>query len=199
MIQYYVESFPVIFGEHYVSYNVHSLLHLTECVKKVGFLGSFSAYDFENFLQHLKQQVKSPRNILQQLNNKIVHDNYVDDTEESAVKYDRKGVITSLNLPGFYLSLKSADKFCFVKSGFAVEIKHFSNDENKLFIVGHKILNCTNFYTEPMQSLDIGIFLSEGCTCTTAEHFNCDDILYKLIRLPYQNKFVFLPILHKQN
>lgn len=199
MLQYFVEAFSLIFPEDSVSFNVHSLLHLPDCVASIGYLCSFSSYDFENYLQQLKKQVKKPTLILEQLNNKISFDKYIVNMEESAIKLNKKGEIVYINTPAFYLSLKGADRFCYLKSGFAVEIKEFSKVQNKMYITGNRILNCTNYYERPVQSLDIGIFLSDGCTCTNNEIFKCEDISYKLMQLPHNNKYVFLPILHSQN
>ncbi|XP_036341073.1 uncharacterized protein LOC118750465 [Rhagoletis pomonella] len=41
MLSLFVENFPIVFKENSVSYNVHSLLHLTECVKQFGVLQNF--------------------------------------------------------------------------------------------------------------------------------------------------------------
>lgn len=55
MIEEFVEMFPVIYGRSSVTYNVHNLLHLVDCVKIFGNPDGFSAYGFENYLQKIKK------------------------------------------------------------------------------------------------------------------------------------------------
>lgn len=67
----YVEGYPIIFGENKVSFNVHNLLHLVDCVSQFGYLDSFSAYKFENYMQFLKHKIRKPNLILQQLQKRM--------------------------------------------------------------------------------------------------------------------------------
>ncbi|KAK3931718.1 Halomucin [Frankliniella fusca] len=60
-----------VFGETFVSYNVHSLLHIVSEARLHGTLSSFSAYPFENELRHLKNLVKAPPRPLQQICKRI--------------------------------------------------------------------------------------------------------------------------------
>lgn len=60
LLQVFVENFSKIFGEQSITFNVHCLLHLTQCVKEYGIVSNFSAYEFENFLQFLKIEFGVP-------------------------------------------------------------------------------------------------------------------------------------------
>ena len=46
--------FIILFGECYVSHNVHNLLHICDDVSNFGPLDSYSAFCFENYLGILK-------------------------------------------------------------------------------------------------------------------------------------------------
>lgn len=48
LIKDFVHSFSIIYGENKLSYNVHNLLHISDCVKQFALLDSFSANKFEN-------------------------------------------------------------------------------------------------------------------------------------------------------
>jgi len=67
LLQYFVLSFKSIYGEIYMSHNIHSLLHLAEDVKHFGSLNCYSVFPFENFMQPLKRKIKSGVKSLQQL------------------------------------------------------------------------------------------------------------------------------------
>lgn len=50
-----------------MSHNMHSILHLSDDVKKFGPLNSFSAFPFESYMQPFKKKIKSGVKPLQQL------------------------------------------------------------------------------------------------------------------------------------
>lgn len=51
----FVSDFSIIYSEEKLSYNIHMLLHLVDCVHQFGCLDSFSNYKFENHMQILKK------------------------------------------------------------------------------------------------------------------------------------------------
>lgn len=67
LLYHFVESLMILFGEEFVSYNFHALLHLIDDVKIFGKLDNFSAFNFENFMQRLKKWMRKGEKPLQQL------------------------------------------------------------------------------------------------------------------------------------
>ncbi|CAB4013323.1 Hypothetical predicted protein [Paramuricea clavata] len=67
LLKYFVEKAKLLYGEEFIVYNVHSLIHLVEDVKTHGCLDSFSGFPFENYLQKLKRFVRSGKNPLAQI------------------------------------------------------------------------------------------------------------------------------------
>lgn len=55
---YFVKDFSILYGEEYVSYNIHNLIHLSEYCKKYGPLDSFSTFQFESNFQKVKRKLK---------------------------------------------------------------------------------------------------------------------------------------------
>lgn len=50
LLEYFVDKYSTIYGDKYISHNVHGLLHLpAECLKH-GPLDKFSCFKYENFL-----------------------------------------------------------------------------------------------------------------------------------------------------
>lgn len=70
----FVSHCPTIYGEEFLVYNVHSLIHLTSDALRYGGLDSCAAFPFENYLQQLKRKVKSARNPVAQIVKRI-HEN----------------------------------------------------------------------------------------------------------------------------
>jgi len=56
LLKHFVSTFACLYGEMYMSHNVHSVLHLVGDVKKYGSLNNFSAFPFESFMQPLKKK-----------------------------------------------------------------------------------------------------------------------------------------------
>ncbi|CAI6377101.1 unnamed protein product [Macrosiphum euphorbiae] len=67
LLEHFVETFIILYGKHYVSHNVHGLLHLVEDAKLLGPLDNFSAFEFENCLRLIKRQLRKSAHPLQQL------------------------------------------------------------------------------------------------------------------------------------
>ncbi|KAJ8928688.1 hypothetical protein NQ314_018698 [Rhamnusium bicolor] len=55
LLVYFVETFSLMYGNQFLSHNVHNLLHIANYVKHFGNLDSFSAFPFENYMQTLKK------------------------------------------------------------------------------------------------------------------------------------------------
>lgn len=64
MLAEFVNQFRDIYGMQYMSYNLHSLLHVADDVNHLGNLNKFSAFDFENHLGHLKKYARSGYQVL---------------------------------------------------------------------------------------------------------------------------------------
>ena len=54
----FVKTSPKIYGDKFVSFNVHCLIHLAQDVINHGSLDEFSAFCFENKLQIIKKHVR---------------------------------------------------------------------------------------------------------------------------------------------
>jgi len=192
LLELFVENFPVVFGEGSVSFNVHSLLHLTSCAEQYGPLSSFSAYDFENKLQLLKKYVQKPSQILQQIVNR--------DKIQPVLKKIKNGRkflgnrVSGIHINDCFFSEKSPNNFCMVKSETPIKIEKFLSGGNNSF-ESRRLLDLDNFYEEPVISGDLGIYKSK-LVLGEKEHFCIGDIECKLLCLPFGSNFLLIPILH---
>lgn len=67
LLEYFVEQGANLYGEEFLVYNVHSLVHLAADSLEYGPLDEFSAFPFENYMQQIKKLVRSGRNPLVQI------------------------------------------------------------------------------------------------------------------------------------
>ena len=70
----FVGQCEILYGIEAMTFNVHSVLHLSECVRTSGPLWATSTFPFESFIFDLKKKVNGPRGVLQQISRKVLLD-----------------------------------------------------------------------------------------------------------------------------
>lgn len=60
-----------LYGPTFNSCNVHGLIHITNDVRQLGHLDSFSAFPYENNMASFRRYCRKPGSILQQISNRI--------------------------------------------------------------------------------------------------------------------------------
>lgn len=71
LAKHFLNTFCLVYGRGNVSYNVHSIIHLSQDAKKYGVIDNFSSFPFENYLQYIKKIVQPGHSPLIQLYNRI--------------------------------------------------------------------------------------------------------------------------------
>jgi len=66
MVQF-VKDFGILYGEHFISYNVHGLIHLFDDFNKFCPLDTISCFKFENYMYQLKKIVRKSDKPLQKV------------------------------------------------------------------------------------------------------------------------------------
>lgn len=72
LLKYFVQNFELIYGKHFVSHNVHALIHITDDNKNYGPLDNISAFPFENYMKTLKKMLKNMSYHFSRLLNAII-------------------------------------------------------------------------------------------------------------------------------
>ena len=113
LLIYFVKNSTRVYGEIFVSYNVHALIHLADDVEHYGSsLNDINAFQYENHLHKLKKNVRKAQNPIAQVVKRIV------EMEKSKVRYRPKKMHMHM-----HISTKKKDscfllknkKFAFVK------------------------------------------------------------------------------------
>jgi hypothetical protein len=76
LLLHFVSKSADIYGPEFLVYNVHSLVHLSKEVETFGKLDNCSAFIFENYMQTLKRYVRSARNPVVQLANRLQEERF---------------------------------------------------------------------------------------------------------------------------
>ncbi|XP_026481608.1 uncharacterized protein LOC113388447 [Ctenocephalides felis] len=184
LLTYFVNGFKLLYGEHLVSHNVHSLIHLTDDVRRFGSLESFSAFKFENYMQTLKKYIRKPERPLQQIarryhefqeyhTQKVYEDNcdnFDNDIEFSpclsTVHFDGP-LFTSCGNPQFeklkcgsaIINIRrEADRYCSLIDGSIIYICNIASLNGEAVIIGQRFKMMDDVYTIPCRSSFIGIY-----------------------------------------
>lgn len=187
---HFVRTYIEIYGEEFVSYNIHNLLHVVDDVMRFGVLENFSAYPFESFLGKLKKKIRHGNKILEQAVGRTL-EGWDLELEKTVNKYPiLKNPKFSDKLVTHYLCIetrnakfKSDDKNShFMTNNFDIirfEYAMQSKTDSKIQICGRKYLKKRNLYETPLESSLIGIFeipessLSAEMVCLKLEDIKC--------------------------
>ena len=102
-----------MYGEEFLVYNVHSLVHLATDVGGYGTLDACSAFAFENHMQHLKRLIRSGNNPIVQIAKRL--------GESSAEKLPNKQ-------SGTDISIKKPNNRFILNNSLCCEVVETSND-----------------------------------------------------------------------
>lgn len=197
----FVNDYGLLYGHHFVTYNVHSLVHLPMFTLLHGPLDNYSSFRYENYLQYLKKSLKSERYPLQEIYNRIIEKQQLFNsqsqlTSDSPIVYNE--IINSSHLTFLSLSdkiyrkcilkstnttidvLKEKDNFFLCKDNSLVTIQHIIKPKDKpiKFIV-NKYLNVSEFCENPISSFVIGMFLVNTNELSDAYCLHEIDLKYK--------------------
>lgn len=200
LLKEYVKLYPNIFGRHFVSSNVHNLVHLSKCVEDFGCLYSFSGYKFENFLQTLKSYVRKPTDILQQLYNRIKYNfEREDDIQRAKKSFEKSEIQISKKSIGiknkFTFKANEKDCFCYTKSDLVFHIFYLRTYNSQNVVFGKRFLDKKSVFLEPVDSADLSIYVVEE-ESHNYEIINMDEIILKFMKLPRNKCSYMIPILH---
>ena len=92
IFQLFISDGINIYGPAFSVYNVHSLIHLPDDAINNGSLESISAFDFENYLQHIKIMVKGGKLPLVQIVNKVIKESNDNLYVTTNVNYLKKNI-----------------------------------------------------------------------------------------------------------
>lgn len=183
-----------LYGKHFIVYNVHSLLHLVDDVRKFGNLDTISSFPFENFMRSLKSSIRKPQKILQQLanrmsegyfNRKCMHSNELGVRREHSSGPVLSGLLNSkqyreLYEENFTIKLSSGDN-CIMYDNKIALVMNICSDGQNIKLVVQKFKQVERFFSLP--STDIGIYE----VSKVSSHFDI------CLASKIQTKYVLLP------
>lgn len=214
LLVHFVTSFAILYGEEHITHNVHGLIHLVDDVKAFGSLDTFSAFKFENFMQFLKKLIRKSEKPLQQLSRRY-HELQVKQ-EKNPVSKGLKPVLRyqhhdgpliedctepqykCISTPNFLYKVgNKADNCCGLKGGNIVVLENIAHKNGKCYVIGREFLIKEELFTSPCTSSYLGIHIVHNLS--ELKIWPADELFNKYYKIPHNNKFVAVPLLHMQN
>lgn len=184
LLHEFVKNFERIYGLEYVTYNVHSLIHLPDDSINFGRLDNASTFQFESFMQILKKLLRAKNLFVEQAFNRI--------SELEATKlYDER---VNENV---VLSQKTGDNCFMLRNGELILVVKCTKVDGNLFNCCYKKFLITKKVKQyPVDSRKFGIYYTKNLSNNCNAKFKNEDVLAKYVCLPYKNSFFCMPLLH---
>jgi len=184
LLVYFVQRAMQLYGPQFAVYNVHSLTHLSLEAEHFGKLDNSSAFIFENFMQQLKKLVRSGRNPVVQIANRVREKNFFSSLTSPTL------VLTTCL--GNY-SCQPPDNSCILESGQCCQVVRVEND-NVLCLT---FKESNPVYSSPCDSRILGVHRVRLCT-GKLKHMPINTMASKALSFSDHNQLelVFLQLLH---
>ena len=207
LLLYFVSNYSTIYGEQYLSHNVHNLLHIVNDVKNFGCLDNFSCFKYENNMQKIKKKLHQCGKPLEEVSNRMFEElqqpiiqypivNY------PVVVYTNKGKISYFQYENFKIAITENDKCALLNDNSVVFILDIIEEEGILFFRAKRFLNPKSFFTVPCASEKLGIFVISSTTASEIIMVSLNAIKQKCLILKNQNQidcYITMPLLHTNN
>jgi len=192
----FVRSYAYFYGYDQMVYNTHMLSHLMQDRERFGDLDSVSMFPYENFFGFCKRRIRGGHRSLEQLINRYEELRAAGffkqdlDTNTKRIRHPKpKSPISFLFRHVFYSKLHPE---CYVLIDKKPAVLTSCHQDR---ITYRHALNARNFYTNPLHSSDLLIYLTDS---DLGPHSSAppEVITCKCLRLPYRSSFVYIPIIH---
>lgn len=191
LINEFVEEYDDTIGKKHFTFYTHCLLHIPDYVEKYGALYSWSGYKYENNMRVIGRLLRRPHGHIKQFFNRIEELRYANELQSDDANRN-KSKFNSFNLAPNSLR----DGCCMVEPGVPLLISNTFVRNGVEYVRGYRYLECIDFYDYPFPSMEnMGIFLASNLN-SAEEDFLVSSIMHKFFRLPFEGKFVLIPLLH---
>lgn len=207
LLSHFVQNSGRMYGKHFLSFNVHSLIHLPYDVRKLGSLDSFSCFRFENHLGFIKNLVRKSSKPLETILNRLRERDTLSITNKNRNPTSSEFCLLREHLLGPVIPhLSSSTQFRKLNYGpWCFTIKEpnncaFINVHNEMqpvlinnliqcqngnvLIIGRKYSRTSDLFVTPTNSRNIGTHRVEDSDLTDVCSWPMTSIVCKALKLP---------------
>jgi len=207
-----VNSFKDIYGSHYISHNIHGLLHIADDYERYGPLDNCSAFPFENYMQTLKSLIRKPDKPLEQVVLRYQARRKLKNNVKSKKEFKLTGshnrgpLIQNTTSPQYnkllfynfkFKSQIDADSYFCSNNNEIVKLINiaYSTNTGQVTLIGKKFDCMQEFHDEPIKSSHFGIYIVDNLSNTLLT-WQISDIKKKVMVFNFEDKSIAVPFLH---
>jgi len=203
LLKKFVTDYSNLYGSQYITYNVHSLIHLPVYVLSHGPLDNFSCFRYDNFVQEIIKSMKSIKYPLQEILNSILqkqkihqkcppqlHNQYPVLRDEIIHKFaspffkinDKLFEKISLALANTVIInvLNEKDRYIMLTDNNLVMVHHIVQPQNKPpSLIVKRFLSYSELSTTPLSSFEIGVYIVDSSKMSELYSINLTVVKYK--------------------
>jgi len=203
LLKKFVNAYSNLYGSQFITYNVHSLIHLPMYVLNHGPLDNFSCFRYDNFIQEIIKSIKSIKYPLQEILNSVLqkqkihqkcppqlHDQYPVFSDEILHKTstpffkinDKLYEKISLALTNTVIInvLGEKDRYIMLTNNNLVMVHHIVQPQNKPpSLIVKRFLSYSEHTTTPLSSFEIGVYIVDTSKMSELYSINLTIVKYK--------------------
>jgi len=207
----FVDYASQLYGQEFLVYNVHCLVHLSDDVRRFGPLDSISCFPYENFLKQLKKTVRSSHLPFQQVISRLLELHSVNvsrkvnskqacerehDTGPVPDGYEMCTQYRSVRAYQFTLNLSDRDNCVIVDDGCIGIVKNVLLFKSDIYVVLCLFRTVSHLFDYPLLSSEMDIYrvshLKESVSVVNLNQIRC-----KCVRLPVDDcAYAVIPLIH---
>ena len=205
LLVHFVERSEELYSDFFVSYNVHSLMHLAADSFRFGPIDSFSAYRFENHYGDVKRYLRKNDRPLQQLIKRLSEKDKANlrrpqrdenEPEDGHILFSERhyegpvmqhingGQFKTAKCGGKWeLKCKEPDNCVMLTDSRVIIVQNFVQFNDQKYVVGRVFLTQQDYYLRPVPSSVLYEFKVSNLS-EIVHAWNVEDIMYKCVKLP---------------
>jgi len=207
----FVEYAAQLYGQEFVVYNVHCLVHVSDDVKHFGPLDKISCFPYENYLKHVKKMVRSSHLPFQQVLRRLAELNSVHISNKDSLncicqyEHDMGPVVDgyeqciqhrSVRMPNFSLNLSDRDSCVVVDDGCVGMVRNILSLKSEVYLVLCLFRDVGDLFDYPLLSSEVGIYRVSHLR-ERLHVFGLNRIRCKCVRLPVADShYAVVPLVH---
>ncbi|XP_055598501.1 uncharacterized protein LOC129748042 isoform X3 [Uranotaenia lowii] len=197
LFQEFIAEFKVLYGEQFVTSNVHNLCHIADEVERFGVLSTLSAYPFENVLYELKKKLTTGPNPLAQIAKRLTESAYnenrpTNNPNSSGISFQQDKHRTKILFPNFRITTDHKDRWFLTKDSKLIQMVGASQENSRIKIEGKELTDKEDFFGKPFHSSFIDIYMSrttQDCR-NQVQVFQPEEVFCKLVALKYKKNSI---------
>lgn len=215
----FVQNFAKVFGNQFIVYNVHNLVHIADDARVYGSLDTVSCFPFENYLHQLKKKVRRPQYPLPQIIKRLSEEQrvarkcceprYAEPTPRLRREHINGPLPDNIDVDGqfseahgsFFVSISDGNNCIMVRERnktMVLMVRNIIKTNTGVYALVQRFRDYECFYTYPLKSSELGIFIVKSLS-STLERMPLSQVWTArkcILAGLTETSFVSIPLLH---